>query len=98
VGVDARDLRRRVGTQAQRAAAELIDELEGLEVEFAAGARQQRLEMLEQRRHHQLASVAARGVEQGAPDLLDAPRLGGQDIADMLGQEPRRRHCRRRRS
>jgi len=47
VSVDARHLRRGVGPQAQRAAAELIDQLEGLQVEFATGARQQRLEILE---------------------------------------------------
>ena len=86
--VDARHLRRGVGAHAERAAAELIDELEGLQVEFAPGARQQRLEVLEQRRHHQLEAVAARHVEQVAAQFLDAPRLGRQHIADVLGQEP----------
>ena len=38
--------------------------LKVLQVELAAGARQQRLEVLEQRRHHQLEAVAAGPVEQ----------------------------------
>ena len=54
VRVDARDLRRAVGAQAERAAAQLVDQLEGLQVELVAGARQQRLDVLEQRRHDQL--------------------------------------------
>ena len=92
VRVDARHLRRGVGAHAERAAAELVDQLEGLQVEFAAGARQQRLQVLEQRRHHQLAAVAARHVEQAAAQFLDAPGLGGQHIGDVLGQQPSRRH------
>jgi hypothetical protein len=48
VGVDARGLRRGVGAQAQGAAAELVDQLEGLQIEFAAGAAEQRLQVLQQ--------------------------------------------------
>ncbi len=88
MGVDARRLRRRVGAQAERAAAQLVDEFEGLEVEFTTGARQQRLEVLEQRRHHELEAVAAGAVQKAPPQLLDASGVGGQDVGDMLGQEP----------
>ena len=92
VGVDARHLRRGVGAHAERAAAQLIDQLEGLQIQLAPGARQQRLQVLEQRRHHQLEAVAARQVEQRAAQLLDAPRLRGQHIGNVLGQQPGRRH------
>jgi hypothetical protein len=39
VGVDASDLRRAVGAQAEGAAAQLVDQLEGLQVERVTGAR-----------------------------------------------------------
>ena len=88
VRVDARDLRRGVGAQAHAAAGQLVDQLEGLQVERVAGAGQQRLEVLEQRRHHQLVAVATGGVEQPAAQLFDVPRLGRQDIGDVLRQDP----------
>ena len=93
VRIDARDLRRRVGTHAQRAPAELVDQLEGAQVQRVTGARQQRFEVLEQRRHHQLEAVAAREIEQVPAHVLDAPRLGGQHVGDVLGQQPGRRHA-----
>jgi hypothetical protein len=43
VRVDARDLRRVVGAHAHHAAGELVDQLEGGEVEVAADARQERI-------------------------------------------------------
>ena len=92
VGIDARHLRRGVGAHAERAAAQLVDQLEGLEIELPARARQQRFQVLQQRRHHQLEAVPARHVEQPAPELFDVPRLGGQDVGDVLGQQPSRRH------
>ena len=88
VRVDARDLRRGVRAQAHHPPGELVDELEGLQVERLAGAGQQRLQVLQQRRHHQLAAVAARGVEQQAPELLDVPRLRRQDVGDVIRQDP----------
>ena len=89
MGVDARGLRRGVGTQPERAAAELVDQLEGLQIECLAGARQQRLQVLEQRRDDQLEAVASAAIEQAASQLLDTPCLGGQYIGDVLGQQPR---------
>jgi hypothetical protein len=64
VGVDARHLRRGVGAQAQGAARELVDQLEGLQAQRLAGAGEQGFEVLQQRRHHQLIAIAARGIEQ----------------------------------
>ena len=90
--VDARDLRRGVGTHAERAATELVGELEGLQVECMTGSGQQRLEVLEQRRDHQLVAAAARAVDQAAPQLLDVSSLRGKHIRDVLGQQPSRRH------
>ncbi len=90
VGVDARHLRRAVGTHAERAAAELVDELEGLQVQRTSGPGQQRLDVLEQRRHHQLATIAARHVDQASTKFLDVPRLRRQHIGNVLGQQPSR--------
>jgi hypothetical protein len=46
--VDPRDLQRRIGAQAEQASAQLVDDLERVEIELAPGAGQQRLEMLDQ--------------------------------------------------
>ena len=40
------------------AAGQLVDQLEGLQVDVVPGAGQQRLEVLQQRRHHQFVAVA----------------------------------------
>jgi hypothetical protein len=42
--------------------------------------------VLQHRRDHQLETVAAGQVEQLAPQFLDPPRFGRQDIGDVLGQ------------
>jgi hypothetical protein len=94
VRIDARHLRRRVGAHAERAAAQLVDQLEGLQVELTARPRQQRFQVLQERRHHQLEAVAARHIEQPTAQLFDVSRLRGQDIGDVLGQQPSRRHGR----
>ena len=53
---------------------QLVDQLEGLQVERLAGAGEQRLDVLEQRRHHQLEAVAARRRRAGRAGAL---RCGG---------------------
>ena len=58
VRVDARDLRRDVGAHAEQSPGQRIDDLERLQLEVAAGAGQQRIEVLDQRRLHE--AVAAR--------------------------------------
>jgi hypothetical protein len=95
VGIDAGRLRRAVATQTQRAAADLVNQLEGLQVQLATGARQQRFQVFQQRRDDQFEAAAARPVEQAASKLFDASGLGGQDIGDVLGQEPSREHEKR---
>ncbi|MNS65151.1 hypothetical protein D3C72_983010 [compost metagenome] len=88
VGIDARHLGGGVGTQAHAAAGELVDKLEGLEVERLAGARKQRLQVLEQRRHHQLVAIATGGIEQLASKFFDVARLGGQHIGNVIREDP----------
>ena len=92
VGVDACRLRGAVGAQAEGAAAQLIDKLEGLQVERVSGARQQRLDVLEHRRNHQLEAETGGGVEQSASQRLDLSGPRRKDIGDVLRQEPGRGH------
>ena len=92
MGIDARDLRRGVGAQAEGAAGQLVDELEGLQIERMAGAGKQRLEVLQQWRDHELEAVAARHVEQPAAQFFDVSGLRRQDIGDVLWQQPSRGH------
>ena len=93
VGVDACGLRGAVGAHAERPAAHLVDQLEGLQVEGVTGAREQRLDVLEQRRDDELETVAAGRVEQAAPQHFHVARPVGQDIGDVLRQEPGRGHA-----
>ncbi len=86
VRVDAGDLRRRIRAQPQHAAARLVDQLEGAQVEVAAGAGQQRIDVLDQRRNHQLVTVARIEVEQSPPELLDAARFAGKDVRNVFGE------------
>jgi hypothetical protein len=95
VGVDARHLRRAVGAQAERAAAQLVDQLEGLQVERMTRAGQQRLDVLEHRRNDELEAEPGRRIEQSAPQELDVAGPGRKDIGDVLRQQPGRRHAKR---
>jgi hypothetical protein len=90
VGIDAGHLGRAVGAQAHHAARELVHQLEGLQVQRLAGAGEQRLQVLQQRRHHQLVAIAAGHVEQVAAEFFDVPGLGGQDIGNVIRQDPGR--------
>ena len=91
--IDARDLRRDVGAHAEQASGQLIDHLEGLQLEVVAGAGQQRIQILDQRRLHQSVAVLAEMVEQRAAQRLDPLRLGRQDVLDVFGQEPATHRC-----
>ena len=93
--VDARNLRRGVGPNAEGSPTELIDELEGLQPQLVAGSRQKRFQVFQQRRHHQLAAIATRHVEEAPSKLFDVPRLSGQDVGDVLWQQPSRQHVKR---
>ena len=88
VGIDARDLWRGVGAQTHAASRQLVDQLEGLQVERFAGTGQEGFEMLEQRRHHQLVAIATGGVEQLASKFFDVARLGRQHIGNVIREDP----------
>ena len=94
VGVDARHLLRGIGTQAQGTARELIDQLEGLQIQRLARAGEQRFKMLQQRRHDQFIAIATCGIEQPATQFFDVPGLGRQNIGNVIRQDPGR-HGRR---
>src|SRR6185312_3196670 len=88
VRVDARHLRRGVGAQAHHAPGQLIHQLEGLQAQRLASAGEQRLQVLEQRRHDQLVAIAARRVEQTPAQFFDVSGLGRQNIGDVIRQNP----------
>jgi hypothetical protein len=92
MGVDTRDLWRRVSANAQGSAAQLVDEFERSQIEFAARSGQQGIEVLEQRRDDQLETVRTSDVEQRSAQDLDSSGFDWQNIGDVLGQEPGRRH------
>src|SRR5829696_7272618 len=73
MSVDTRHLRRRVCTQTELSTARLIRQLERTQIEIATSAGQQGLSVLDQRRYHQFVAVAAVKIEQGPPQMLDAP-------------------------
>jgi hypothetical protein len=94
MGIDARDLRRGVGTQTQGAPRELVNEFEGLKIERPPRARKQRFEVLQQRRHDQLVAEATRGVKIKTTEFFDMPGLGRQNIGDVIRQDPSRHEMR----
>ena len=93
VRIDSRRLRRAVGAQAEGSAAQLIDELERLQVEGVAGARKERLDVLQHRRDDELEAEARSGVEQAATQRFDVAGARRKDIGDVLRQEPGRGHA-----
>jgi hypothetical protein len=80
MGVDARRLRRDVGTHPHGAPGKLVDQLEGTQIEILAGAGQQRLEVFEHRRHDEFEAVTAEMIEHrsGAGARCDRPRPAGR--------------------
>ena len=90
VRVDARRLRRDVGANTHGAARQLIDQLEGAQIHIMAGTGHQRIDVFEQRRHHQLVAVSAKRVEQRAAQVLDPPRFTRQHVGDVFRQSPAR--------
>ena len=73
--IDACHLRRHVGTHAEAASGELINQLEGREFEQRTGAGQQRIEVFEQRRHHLFVTMPLQQVEDRAAQALDGCRF-----------------------
>ena len=88
MGIDAGHLRRGVSPYPQGATTELVNQLEGLQVQGFAGAGEQRFEVLQQRRHDEFIAVAAGGIQEKTAQLFDVARLGGQDIGNLIGQLP----------
>ena len=85
VRIDARHLRCHVRTYAQRTTGNLVDQLEGTQLEIMAGAGEQRIEIFDQRRHHQLVAMRAEEVEDRTALLLDAPPSKGNASARYSG-------------
>jgi len=92
MGVDARHLRRDVGAQAHHPARDLVHHLEGAKLEIVPGAGEQRIRVLDERRHHELVLPAEKQIQNRAAQHLDAHRFGGKDVVDVLGQDPAH-HC-----
>ena len=88
MGVDARHLRRHVGTQAEHAARQLVDQFKGAQVGILASAGHQRFQILEQRRHHQFISVQTEIIQHEAAQLFDLARFRRQNIGNIFGQKP----------
>ncbi|MNC87620.1 hypothetical protein D3C83_33560 [compost metagenome] len=84
MGVDTGDLRRDIGAHAEHAAGESIDQLERLKVQIVPRAREQRFDVLQQRRHHQLIAMHLEEVQQPPPQPLDSERLRRQDVFDVF--------------
>ena len=85
MGINARRLRRDIGTHAHGASGKLIDQLEGTQIEILAGAGQQRLEVFEHRRHDEFEAVTTEMVEQGPAQALDAFGFGRKGIGNVFG-------------
>jgi hypothetical protein len=46
--------------------------------------------MLQQRRHDQLVTIATGGIEQFATEFFDVACLRGQDIGNVIREDPSR--------
>ena len=90
VSVDARHLRRGVGSQPERTPRQLIDELERAQVQVAPTTGQQRLEILEHRRHHHLVAVRTKTIEQRTSKFFNLACFGRQHVGDIFGKQPGR--------
>jgi len=88
MGVDARDLGRDVGADPQRAAGDLVDQLERLQVQVAATADQQRIEVLDQRRNDEFIAAQAVAVEYRTAQILQRLGLRRQQVRDRLREQP----------
>ena len=88
VRVNASDLWRAVSTQTHHLPGELIHEFEGLQIQRLTRPREQRLQVLQQRRHDQLVAIASRHVQQVSTKFFDVPRFRRQDIGNVIRQDP----------
>jgi hypothetical protein len=88
VRVDARHLRRDIGAHAHHPARQLVDHLERAQLEVVPGAGEQRVHVLEQRRHHQLVLLLEEEIEDLAAQAFDAHRFRRQDVFNVLREDP----------
>ena len=88
VGIDPCGLGGDIGTHPHQPAAELIRQLEGLEVEIAGCAGEQRIEELDDRRAHQLVTPAVETVQHPPAQALQRPGLRRQHLVDAVREYP----------
>ena len=88
--INARHLLRHVCTQAHGATGELVNQFGGLKGKSFACTRQQGLQILQHGWHDKLIAIAARSIEQSSTQFFDVPCLGGQNIGNVIRQDPSR--------
>src|SRR5882757_8608602 len=88
VCIDPRDLGCNVGAHAHHPPGKLVHQLEGAKVQIMPCSSQQRFEVLEHRRNHQLVPVHAEQLEQLRAHPLDALRPRRQDVLEIFREEP----------
>ena len=86
--IDACHLRRHVGTDTQRTAGDLIDQLEGAQLEILAGPGEERIEVFDQRRHYQFIAVCAEQVEHRTALTLNTRSFKRQRIGKVFWKQP----------
>jgi hypothetical protein len=84
MGIYARNLHRGVSTQPQSAARQLVDQLEGLQIEGWIAVRQQRVQVLQHRRHDQFVPASPGVIKPDAAQFLNVASLRGQHISDVI--------------
>ena len=83
--INARHLGRYVRAHAHGTARQLVNQLEGLQIEIVAGAGQQRIDIFQHRRQHQLVAVTLKQVEHAPPQRLNAACGNRQNVLDIFG-------------
>ena len=82
--INPRSLGRNVSSDAKRAPGQLVNELEGPEVQILARTGQQRIEILQHRRHHKLESTQAEMIEQRTSQGFNTRRFQRQCVSDVF--------------
>jgi hypothetical protein len=68
----------------------LVNQFEGLQVQGFTRAGQQGFQMLQKRGNDQLVAIATGGIQQFAAEFFDVACLRGQDIGNMIREDPSR--------
>jgi hypothetical protein len=88
VRVNASDLGSDIRTHAQRAARQLVNQLERTQIEVVAGSSQQRLDIFEQRRQNELIAMQREEVEHASTQRFHTARGLGQNVLYIFRQQP----------